>query len=284
MIQSVGRGNPCSPAVARKWQLECDSIFPGATISRWSYSVHLGRFAFLAGFVEGKDILEVGCGTGYGTSYMYSKGARRAVGVDISATALDVAREAWTGPGLEFYQMSAEELAFPDDSFDMVCSVGAIDHMTAPVRFVQSARRILRPGGIFACSVINKDFMRSRIIGAPLDRWHRAEFTPQELYRLVSAEFENPQVWVMAQEHRKFWWRAYCLGQAAADRLHLKAVATRAARILFPKDFRPITYSQDRVDTDFAAVKWRIANETSDLDNPVFIVMATKSPLSVGAR
>ncbi|HZB04217.1 MAG TPA: class I SAM-dependent methyltransferase [Actinomycetota bacterium] len=103
------------------------------------------------GAVEGKDVLELGCGAAQWSIALGREGAR-AIGIDISSKQLRHARR--VGAEFPLVQASAEELPFADGSFDVVfCDHGAVE-FTDPDRTVPQVARVLRPGGRFAFSIV----------------------------------------------------------------------------------------------------------------------------------
>lgn len=95
---------------------------------------------------SGKTVLEYGCGTG---SYAFELAARGAsvTGIDISETAIEVARARAAATGNPAFELgNAEALAFPDQSFDLVCGTSIIHHLDVE-RAVTELRRVLKPGG-----------------------------------------------------------------------------------------------------------------------------------------
>jgi SAM-dependent methyltransferase len=94
------------------------------------------------------DILEYGCGVGSAAATVAPVDAR-ITGIDISPTAIDLARRSAGAAGCEnitFEQMNAEALRFDDDSFDLVCGSGILHHLDLDVALGEVAR-VLRPGG-----------------------------------------------------------------------------------------------------------------------------------------
>ena len=79
--------------------------------------------------VRGKDVIELGCGTGYVGAWLKRRGARRVVGVDITPAQLVSARraDARAGLGLEFLEASAEAVPLPGDSFDLGLGIRRFD-------------------------------------------------------------------------------------------------------------------------------------------------------------
>ena len=96
----------------------------------------------------GKDILEYGCGTG-SHSYALARAGATVTGIDISTVAIEEARADARAEGLtgtRFVDMNAENLTFPDDSFDRICGASILHHLDLDVACAGIAR-CLRPGG-----------------------------------------------------------------------------------------------------------------------------------------
>jgi len=105
------------------------------------------------GDVEGRDILEFGCGAAQWSIALARRGARP-VGLDLSERQLEHARRLMTEAGVDFplVHASAEDVPLPDASFDVVfCDHGAMS-FADPYTTVPEAARLLRPGGLFAFS------------------------------------------------------------------------------------------------------------------------------------
>ena len=73
--------------------------------------------------VDGKDVVELGCGTAYVSAWLARRGARP-VGVDLTAEQLETARRMQAKHGLDFplVHASAEDVPLPDASFDLAVS------------------------------------------------------------------------------------------------------------------------------------------------------------------
>lgn len=95
----------------------------------------------------GKDVLEIGCGSGYGAVLLGSQGPRSYVGIDLMPEQIALARAADL-PGCEFRVMDATDLgAFADASVDLVVIFGILHHIPGWQRVIAESRRVLRPGG-----------------------------------------------------------------------------------------------------------------------------------------
>ena len=98
--------------------------------------------------VDGKDVVELGCGTAYVSAWLARRGARP-VGVDITPAQLETARAMQREFGLEFplIEADAAETGLPDGSADLVVSEYGASIWVDPYRWIPEAARLLRPGG-----------------------------------------------------------------------------------------------------------------------------------------
>lgn len=145
---------------------------------------HIGRYVFAARFVEGKAILDIACGSGYGSGYLINKGAKKVVGADYSEETIEYARLHYQKDGLSFLCSDAQQMQFPDNSFDVVVSFETIEHLERYEDFLKECKRMLKDGGIFICSTPNR---KGRFGYKTL--WHLREFSPEEFYELIARYF-----------------------------------------------------------------------------------------------
>lgn len=98
--------------------------------------------------VEGLDVVELGCGTAYISSWLARRGAR-VVGIDNSAAQLATARRYQREFGLDFpiIHANAEEAPLADGSFDVAISEYGACLWCDPYRWIPEAARLLRPRG-----------------------------------------------------------------------------------------------------------------------------------------
>jgi SAM-dependent methyltransferase len=112
------------------------------------YSVPEADVGMLPPSVDGLDVIELGCGTGYVSSWLARRGARP-VGIDNSPAQLETARRLQAEFGVEFplHLGNAEQTPFPDESFDLAISEYGASIWCDPYLWIPEAARILRPGG-----------------------------------------------------------------------------------------------------------------------------------------
>jgi SAM-dependent methyltransferase len=99
--------------------------------------------------IAGKDVVELGCGTGYFGAWLKRAGAARVVGVDVTPAQLETARRMneQHGLGLEFVEANAEETGLPGESFDLAFSEYGASIWCDPAKWIPEGARLLRDGG-----------------------------------------------------------------------------------------------------------------------------------------
>jgi SAM-dependent methyltransferase len=103
-----------------------------------------------AAYRSGMSVLDVATGPGIVAFRAASGGASSVVGVDLAPRMVELASAAY--PGVDFRQADAEDLPFPDRSFDVVVSNFGIGHFPRPERALAEFVRVARPGGAVAVS------------------------------------------------------------------------------------------------------------------------------------
>ena len=99
------------------------------------------------GDAGGREVLDLGCGTGRHTAWLAEAGAR-ITAVDFSAGMLEEARRKVSSGRVRFIAHDLHEpLPLPDASFDAVVSGLVLEHLRDLAEFFAEARRVLRPGG-----------------------------------------------------------------------------------------------------------------------------------------
>ena len=117
---------------------------------------HLLRLVAFDGY-RGRSVLEVGCGAGVDLA-RFARGGAVVTGVDLAASAIDLARANFDQQGLtgRLEVADGERLPFPDNSFDLVYAHGVVQYTADPQRLVEECRRVLKPGGEAVFQVYNR--------------------------------------------------------------------------------------------------------------------------------
>ena len=117
---------------------------------------HLLRLVDFGGYA-GRRVLEVGCGAGTDLA-RFAKGGALVSGVDLSASAIALARQNFEQQRLQgdLREADAEHLPFANDTFDLVYAHGVVQYTTNPQRLADECRRVLKPGGEAVFQVYNR--------------------------------------------------------------------------------------------------------------------------------
>jgi ubiquinone/menaquinone biosynthesis C-methylase UbiE len=124
------------------------------------YEAHMfQRLVNFAGSLEGKSILDLGCGWGGVVLDAAQQGrAQSVVGIEPDEERLAIARELLKECGAthaEIFCGIGEKLPFPDNSFDIVASYQVLEHVQDPAQVMAEVARVLKPGGVVHFSTPN---------------------------------------------------------------------------------------------------------------------------------
>jgi SAM-dependent methyltransferase len=152
----------------------------------WLFAEHVARYRFASKFVDRSRVLDIACGSGYGTALLKGAGAGEVVGVDLDPQAVEYARSRYGGPGVTFLEGDA---ASPPVSgpFDTIVSFETIEHLEDPAGFCRACNDRLQPGGIFIVSTP----WRTAADGKPKNPFHLQEWRPEEFRRLLQPFFRE---------------------------------------------------------------------------------------------
>ncbi len=142
--------------------------------------------------LQGKEVLDVGCGTGILSLLSLEQGATKLVCGDLSEYMLNQCRQKITARGysaamIDFKQFDAEFLPFEDNSFDAVVSGMLLGLVPTQDRVVKEMARVLRPNGVVALSTHAPDcwwetsdatfraIPKRYVIGYRIEYWPRKE-------------------------------------------------------------------------------------------------------------
>jgi ubiquinone/menaquinone biosynthesis C-methylase UbiE len=167
------------------------------------YAEHTTRYLAATALVEGRRVLDIACGSGYGT-HLLSQSAEHVVGVDVSPVAVSYASQTYGAGNNEFVVGDATAIPLPDDCVDVVVSFETIEHVASYGAFVAEVDRVLAPDGLFVLSTPNDaEFIQD-------NHFHLHQFGHDELLGLVRPYFTH------VEEYFQATWKSVVLAPASA--------------------------------------------------------------------
>lgn len=153
---------------------------------------HWHRYHFAGRWCEGRVVLDVACGEGYGSALL-ARTAKGVIGVDISAEAIAHARKAYGGlANLRFECAPCTALPLSAESVDVAVTFETVEHIAEQEQFLDELARVLRPGGVLVLSCPNRHEYRDRRNFE--NPFHVKELYRDELASLVAKRFAH-SVW-----------------------------------------------------------------------------------------
>lgn len=170
-----------------------DSIYnDGERFVPWlrgtNYLEHFHRYHFAKGLVRDKQVLDIACGEGFGSSIL-AETASKVIGVDIQEPIVAHARETYRDPKLQFEVGSVTAIPWETNSFDVVVSFETIEHIKEQAEMLAEVKRVLLPNGILILSSPERKF--SADIAQYENPHHEKELYLDELAELVGSHFQN---------------------------------------------------------------------------------------------
>ena len=188
---------------------------------------HVYRYAFACRAAEGKRVLDIACGEGYGAAALQKAGAAQVIGVDISEEVCLHARKKY---GVDARAGSAENIPFANSSFDLIVSFETIEHVRNPAAFLDECARVLQPGGRLIVSTPNKIVYSRR--GAPPNRYHFSEMTEEEFVAALLSRFRNIRLYTQ-RPYSAAWWSPRIFASELGPRRPTFARLRRSAQFRF---------------------------------------------------
>jgi ubiquinone/menaquinone biosynthesis C-methylase UbiE len=149
------------------------------------WAEHLVRYIFSSQFVRGKTVLDIACGSGFGSYHLTTKGAEKVIGVDISEEAIQYAKKKFRGENIQYLVGDCESIPLPKETVDVIVSFETIEHINNYEKFLKEIKRVATPDSLVILSTPNRSVHPK---GNP---FHTKEFNYSEIRGLLSKYFKN---------------------------------------------------------------------------------------------
>lgn len=162
-------------------------ILGDKTVNLHTRREHEVRYELVLPYAAGKEVLDLGCGYGYGSALLAQK-ARSVVGVDLDRKAISIARERYREvKNLQFVEDDILNFLLKGTplKFDLVVLLEVIEHIDAHEKLLEGICQVTKEGGRLFLSTPNK----SRHPFFRVNPHHVRELTPEELLALVQTRF-----------------------------------------------------------------------------------------------
>ena len=155
---------------------------PGLAQENYWFRRHQVVYERFVDRCTGCDVLEAGCGEGYGADLIAGV-ARRVIGLDYDESAVAHVRTRY--PRVDMRHGNLASLPLDDDAVDVVVNFQVIEHLWDQGQFVDECARVLRPGGVLLMSTPNRiTFSPGR--DTPINPFHTRELNAAELTELLT--------------------------------------------------------------------------------------------------
>src|ERR1700754_4324500 len=158
-----------------------ERTIPGLDVENYWFRRHEVVYQRLARPCADREVLEAGCGEGYGADLIAGV-ARRVIALDYDEATVAHVRARY--PRVEVIHGNLAELPLPDASVDVVVNFQVIEHLWDQPQFVAECRRVLRPGGLLMMSTPNR-ITFTPDSDTPINPFHTRELNAAELTELL---------------------------------------------------------------------------------------------------
>lgn len=250
---------------------------------------HLHRYAIAKDFVEGKVVLDIASGEGYGTHLM-AETARETFGVDISEEAVKHASNKYKKSNLKYIAGSAEKIPFENEKFDVVVSYETIEHLVDHQKMIDEIKRVMKKDGVLIISSPDKKKYTDET--GHNNAYHLKELYFDEFKKLISSNFAHCHFYLQGfmigsllfSENNKNGLQAYdgdfsgLHRKSSAEHTYNLAIASAQKTELLPtscfegKDlyFKIEDYYKERIDSFYRSKSFRIGNFFVKIYNKLF--------------
>ena len=177
-------------------------IIPEET-ARSFYLQHFKVYTFVNENVADTQVLDAGCGDGYGSAYLAKK-AKFVYGIDYEREVVEKAQGKYQAGNLKYLPMDVLKLEFNDREFDIICSFQVIEHIPEELipKYLGQLKRVLKDTGTLYLSTLNLAKAMKSQVTYKKNPAHCKEFRLQELRDTLAAAFDRVTIYGLHRSPR----------------------------------------------------------------------------------
>ena len=174
------------------WVLCYIRIMVSAAGAPW-WGEYLAQYHEASRFVRGCKVLDIGCGAGHGTRYLFDHGAVECLGVDVNGQDILTAQKENGRDGVSFIAADAKNLPFEPRSFDLITCFQVLESTTSCDQVMDQIKRLVRPEGTVLLSTVNRR-RDQHLALTPAALEHIQEFDRDEFKYLLKKNFAHCEI------------------------------------------------------------------------------------------
>ena len=157
---------------------------------------HRARYDFSCQFSREATVLDLACGTGYGSAALAEK-ASTVYALDLSEEAVRYGKSNYAQPRIHFLVGDGRILPFGGARFDVVIAFEIFEHLADPLPLLEDIKRVLKPEGVLLLSTPNRSISEEERLEP--NPFHLQEYVLDEFFPILQQVFEH--VVVGGQNH-----------------------------------------------------------------------------------
>jgi len=160
---------------------------------QFAFQNHWRVFRQILGDIRTGRVLEVGSGRGSMAAFFSDAGFEVHL-LDTSQQVLGIARDNFDLDGLlgQYTCGNALSIPYPTGKFDIVMSIGLLEHFREIEPILAEQLRVLRPGGFFLGYVVPENFISVQLLATPINAFLRLEHSVCQGFATRDIKMEHP--------------------------------------------------------------------------------------------
>ncbi len=162
------------------------------------------RYKFVLPYVKNKKVLDIACGTGYGSEIIYKEGGAVEVwGIDIDNDTIKNNKIKYSSlKQIKFLVGSCLNIPAEDNFFDVSISIETLEHINQPEIFLAELKRVTKPEGFI---IISTPLNNTQERFSPSNPFHIREYNLEEIEEMIKKYFIHYDFFFQENLLKKNW-------------------------------------------------------------------------------